>query len=61
MKLTAYDYDRQVWVEGEAARALLIAQLQSERALLQSPKGPQFAGVTVALEMIEQQLRALES
>lgn len=62
--IAAYDYDKQVWVEGEAARPLLIAQLKSERELLKGPMGPQFAGrygVPVALEMVEQQLRALET
>jgi hypothetical protein len=60
--ICAYDYENQIWVEGDAAKPLLIAQLQSERTLLQSPRGPQFAGkygVPAALEMVSQQLRAL--
>lgn len=32
---TAYDYEAQRWVQGEAARTLLIEQAESELAILQ--------------------------
>lgn len=35
MTLTAYDYDKQTWVRGEAARPLLIQQAEETIAALQ--------------------------
>ena len=36
---TAFDYDTQQWVEGPAARPLLIEQARATLNLLRSPKG----------------------
>ncbi len=36
---TAYDYDRQCWVEGPAATALLYDQLEETVGILEGPDG----------------------
>jgi len=36
---SAYDYDKQQWVVGPAARPILIKQLQQEIALCEGPRG----------------------
>ena len=43
LTLTAYDYDRQQWVHGEAARQLRIRQIREELALLRSDGGDLYA------------------
>lgn len=40
--LNAYDYHKQEWVEGEAAKTLLLSQIDQELALLRSPDGLQY-------------------
>lgn len=37
MKLIAYDYDKQEWVEGEPARRLLVEQITEEIESLYEP------------------------
>lgn len=39
----AYDYNQQKWVEGEAARKLLIEQAGEEISLLEGPRGHDYA------------------
>lgn len=39
----AYDYQRQCWVEGEAALVLRAEQLREEHELLTGAKGPAYA------------------
>ena len=40
---TAYDYDKQVWVKGYAAEALLAEQIAEEILLLNSEDGDAYA------------------
>ena len=40
---TAYDYDKQTWVEGKEARQLLHKQITEELELLMSYKGKIYA------------------
>lgn len=40
---TAYDYDRQCWVQGPEALALHRRQVADTLAVLHSPKGAEFA------------------
>jgi hypothetical protein len=66
----AYDYDRQEWLQGEPARALLIEQLEAELDLLNSPEGRAYYNMvrTTAIpdtfelyrELVEQELRLLK-
>lgn len=42
-RLCAFDYSAQRWVEGEAARPLLIAQFQAEVDLLSGASGESYA------------------
>jgi len=39
MKLEAYDYKKQCWVEGQEARELLARQVEAEIKLLTGPQG----------------------
>lgn len=41
--MTAYDYTRQCWVEGDEARQLLLSQVREEIALLASRDGDAYA------------------
>lgn len=40
--MTAYDYDRQEWVDGEAARNLALRQLREERNHVAGPNGAEY-------------------
>lgn len=40
--LTAFDYDKQEWVEGEAAKPILIAQLKESLEILYSGRGAEY-------------------
>lgn len=40
---TAYDYDKQCWVTGIAAKPLLIAQLRDSLDLLTGPRASEYA------------------
>ncbi len=40
--LTAFDYDKQEWVQGEAARPIRIAQIQETLEILWSDRGAQY-------------------
>ena len=39
----AYDYDKQEWTEGPAAKKLRIDQIEAELALLTGPQGKEYA------------------
>lgn len=41
--MTAYNYDTQNWVEGEAGTKLRLAQLQETLALATGPRGEEYA------------------
>lgn len=45
-KLVAYDYEAQRWVEGETARALLVAQAEETLAVLDGPEGERYVAAT---------------
>lgn len=40
--MKAFDYDRQEWIDGEAAIALRIQQLECELDILRGPKGQEY-------------------
>jgi hypothetical protein len=40
--VTAFDYDKQVWVQGEPARTLRIRQLTDEIQLLTGPRAAEY-------------------
>jgi hypothetical protein len=65
VELVAFDYERQEWVEGEAARPLLIEQLTKEQVLLRGPRAKEFAGrglsVPAALALCESRLKELQA
>ena len=44
--LNAYDYQKQKWVTGEEARALLIAQLRAELEILRGPNAAAYVAMT---------------
>lgn len=68
----AFDYDRQEWVEGEAAKPLLIAQIRETLEILWSGRGAQYlvntykrgervVTVAEAIAISEKRLRELAS
>lgn len=40
--MSAYDYDRQEWVEGDEARDVALRQLREDRELVAGPRGPKY-------------------
>lgn len=51
--ITAYDYDKQTWTQGEPARFLRIKQLTADLELLTGPDGERFARFTGIQDMNE--------
>ncbi len=41
--MVAYNYEKQIWVEGPEAKTLLISQAKQQLELLQSAKGDEYA------------------
>ena len=40
--MKAFDYDRQEWIDGEAAIALRISQVELDLGTLRGPRGAEF-------------------
>jgi len=57
--LTAYDYDRQKWVAGPAAKALLRKQYEEEREILNSPDARNYLMMIGSPDTPEQALERL--
>jgi hypothetical protein len=58
--IEAYDYDRQCWVTGPEARALLRQQLAEERALLVGPRGQEYLTFSAPGEDMGRVLAAID-
>lgn len=43
VRFDAYDYEKQVWITGEAGRLLRIEQLREEIELIESEQGAEYA------------------
>lgn len=71
MKECAYDYEKQVWVEGPAAIPLLLKQGREHLALLEGPKGREYFawgkkknsiwGYDATLQRVRDEVKRLEN
>lgn len=67
MKLTAYDYDNQKWIEGESARPILIEQYKQELEILNSDEAESYVkcfqfpvSVETAKSLVMKSIKELE-
>lgn len=59
--MTAFDYDRQEWVDGEAARNVALRQLRKDRELVAGPRGPKYLALQGAGKSRAQALAEIDA